>query len=556
MALIDGGGTRGRLVASRHDGYGYVYAARTGSYGAVEFVRTVSLPANALVDVFDVQVTAARATLVRANEVAQVRAGPSANSLIADGGQTLVVDFGTPRTVSIVAVPSGYGIFSIAGWNGAQFMPPLYRANIASMATPPYSLTVIPIPPSAPVTRVLLPSELRTERLQIEVVGPTDADELIAGFTLVLPDAPGDLELRIDGAAPAWTHPGPVQSGSTENLSDDGWTDDGRRTVHLGDALAALTGDPTANGEQSFELKLSSRAPGLLRIDDGPQSLRRIRRARFDGDTDTTVVFDAEGEATLPLSAPGLPPTTPILGVRLRAEADFTDQRTLPAVGPAAFKDVDLSLNPELAALLRLSSDCGLAELCALRLPLQAGGEGAEVKVVLWEAGDGGPVSPLPEATTEPLALDPAAAPEWVSLVFPKPVPLNGEAPWAAVLVTRGQATLGLAWSSGVGDPEDGRAIRLGPQSGPWSPLPLGLRSGALAGVRGRLRMRGLAPREAPLPAVSVAVAGAPGPATELSPGRGGTGATLAGGNTHALRLVAYGPGSITLRDVDIITAD
>ena len=86
----------------------YYYAGQVDTYGAVQHTSGITLPRNALVEVFDVLVTAARATAVRANVVAQVRAGPSSDPAISDNGLSVVVDFGTPRTVNAVSVPSPY----------------------------------------------------------------------------------------------------------------------------------------------------------------------------------------------------------------------------------------------------------------------------------------------------------------------------------------------------------------------------------------------------------------------------------------------------------------
>ena len=100
----------------------YYYAGQVDTYGAVQHTSGITLPRNALVEEFDVLVTAARATAVRANVVAQVRAGPSSDTAIGDNGLSVVVDFGTPRTVNAVSVPSPYKVATVKIWNGAQFV--------------------------------------------------------------------------------------------------------------------------------------------------------------------------------------------------------------------------------------------------------------------------------------------------------------------------------------------------------------------------------------------------------------------------------------------------
>jgi hypothetical protein len=133
----------------------YYYAGQADTYGAVQHTSGITLPRNALVEEFDALVTAARATAAKANVVAQVRAGPSSDTAIGDKGLSVVVDFGTPRTVSAVSVPSPYQIAAVKIWNGAQFVQPgLYRATLASSASPPHNLLVTPTnPTSTPVPR-------------------------------------------------------------------------------------------------------------------------------------------------------------------------------------------------------------------------------------------------------------------------------------------------------------------------------------------------------------------------------------------------------------------
>jgi hypothetical protein len=320
-----------------------------------------------------------------------------------------------------------------------------------------------------------------------------------------------------------------------------------------------LTGDSSADVERSFELKLTSRAPGLLKIEEGAAGVRRIRRARFDGRMVTIIAFEAEGELLLPLTAPGLPAAAAVLEVRLTAEAEFGAARTLPAVGPAPFPTVDLILDQDRAVLVRLAAGSGLAELTGIRLPLAGGSEGAEVRVVLWGNGADGPDAALPEATSDPVTLGATEQPEWISFVFAHPVTVaDADPPWVAVLVTRGTAILGLARSSGGADPLAAQPFRLGPHGGPWGLPPAGLRDGALASVRGRSRITGTAPKEAPLPPFLVEIVGAEVVASALDPGPNGLTTTVAGGSggEQKLRLTAHGPGTITLHDVDIITAD
>jgi hypothetical protein len=558
-ALVGGAGRAGGFgyQAEAFGDYTYYYAGQVDTYGAVQHTSGITLPRNALVEEFNALVTAARATAVRANVVAQVRAGPSSDTAIADNGLAVVVDFGTPRTVNAVSVPSPYKVATVKIWNGAQFvLPGIYRATVDG-------LIVTPANPTSTPARAVLPAEPRTERLLIEVASSTsDAGPLIEELSVALPDAPGDLELRINGGAPAWLHPGPVAPGPDTTRSDAAWNDKAERIVPLADALSALTGDPTASDDATFELRLTSRSPGLLKVEELSHQIKRIRRATFDGRATTTIGFDEEGAVDLALNVPGLPSDTTVFEIRLTMEGDFEKERILPPIGPDPFPSVDLRLDQERAVLIRLAANTGLAELTGLRLPLAAGDDGAELRVVLWSNAEPDvamPAAPMDDATSEPLVLDAGSADAFRTFSFEAPVALDAEIlPWAAILATRGQAILSVAQSTGDSDPLAVQIFRLGPHAGPWMLPPTGLRAGALAAVRARTRMIGTAPKEAQIAPVTAAVVGAGGGAVELFPARKPATVAISGGagGTATLRFVARAVGTLTLRDVDIVSAE
>ncbi|MGH6923618.1 MAG: hypothetical protein ACRED5_07745 [Propylenella sp.] len=550
-----------QIEAVTFDELTYYYFGQFDTYGAVQYAGGITLPRNAIIEEFDVLVTAARATAVRANEVAQVRTGASNESEIGSKGLSVAVDFGTPRTVSAVSVPSPYKIAKIRIWNGAQFVTNALYNALASSSTPNNPVITPPSSsPSSSATRAVLSAEPRTERLQIEIAGSSDAGPLVEELSLVLPDSPGDLELRINGGAPAWSHPGPVAPSEEATRSDSAWNEDSERIVHLKDALNALTGDPTASDDATFELKLTSRAPGLLKVEELSRDLRRIRRVSFDGRATTTIGFEEEGLVELALNAPGLPAGTTVYEIRLTMEGDFEEERILPPIGPERFETVDLKLDQERAVAIRLAANTGLAELTGLRLPLSAEDDGAEVRVVLWSNAENGadPDAPMENATSEPLVLDAGSEDAFRTFRLETPVPVKAEnMPWAAILVTRGRAVLSLAASSGDADPLAAQVLRLGPHAGPWTLLPAGLRSGALAVVRARARLIGTAAKETPIAPLTARVDGAAGGAVELFPARKPTALTIPGGTggTAKLSFVARAAGTITLRDVDIVSA-
>jgi hypothetical protein len=164
----------------------------------------------------------------------------------------------------------------------------------------------------------------------------------------------------------------------------------------------------------------------------------------------------------------------------------------------------------------------------------------------------------MESATSEPMVLDAGSGDAFCTFRFATPVVLDAEnMPWAAILATRGQAVLSLAGSSGDSDPLATQVLRLGPHAGPWTLLPAGLRTGALAAVRARARMIGTAAKEAPIAPLTAEVGGAAGGAVELFPARKPTTLKIPGGTggTATLRFVARAVGTLTLRDVDIVSA-
>jgi hypothetical protein len=522
--------------------------------GSTATTLELALPRNALVDSFKVQVQASRVNLVQAQQVAQVRSYSQASS------HELVIDFGTPRTVSSISLPAPLTVRRVHGWLGSQFNPS--SAASVSDADARSSITF---------------PELRTERLRV-LLSATPSPEQLAQVSLHLPEPPSGLAIAIDGAPPVWTHPDPVQPRQGVNQPDEaGWDQDSRRIVDLSAALAALTGDPLADeGSTTFVLKLTTAVPCTLALQQQGLATRRIRRVRFAEQTGTTLDFSEEGQRDLPLALPAPVGGTPrvVSQVQWVAEADLGPQRCVPPLGPdAAPGDAGLPLaqavvTPEVALITQLPPGSGIQALQALRWPLQALGDGAEARVVLWEAGPpdtgGLPAQPLANATSEPVTLAPAAAEAWVSFPFKKPpllpVSTDQPMPWAALVVSRGQLAFGLARAgSDTGPLVEALRLRRGPPNGPWKALPAPLQNAhQVLDARARLRLAGLAPKDAPLAPLTLGLVGSAA-SLELNPVLKGERASLAlgaglGTSQPVLRLTSRVAGRLTLRDIDVVS--
>ncbi|BDI04715.1 hypothetical protein [Sphaerotilus microaerophilus] len=530
--------------------------------GATSTTLELALPRNSLVDSFKVQVQARRVDLVQAQQVAQVRS--YSQTVGTTTHHELVIDFGTPRTVSSVSLPSPLTVRRVYGWLGSQFNP-----SSAASVSDVDARSSITFP------------ELRTERLRV-LLSATPSPAQLDQVLLHLPEPPSGLAIAIDGAPPVWTHPDPVQPRPDVSQPDEaGWDQDSRRIVDLSAALAALTGDPLADdGSTTFVLKLTTAVPCTLNLQQQALATRRIRRVRFAEQTTTTLDFPAEGRLDLPLALPAPTDVTPrvISQVHWVAEADLGPQRTVPPLGPdAAPGEAGLPLaqavvTPEVALITQLPPGSGIQTLQALRWPLQALGDGAEARVVLWEAGppDTGslPVQPLANATSEPVTLAPSDTEAWVSFPFKKPplLPTTTASttappmPWAALVVSRGQVAFGLAKAgSGAGALVDAMRLRRGPPNGPWKALPAPLQNASqVLDARARLRLAGLAPKDAPLAPLTLGLVDS-NASQELNPVPRGERASLAlgaglGASQPVLRLTSRVAGRLALRDVDVVS--
>jgi hypothetical protein len=536
--------------------------------GIVGATLEVVLPKNAVVRTYDVVVKALRASATVVQNVAQVRTQESTL------GTSAVVDFGTPRTVSAVRAPLGLQIVTVKAWTGAAFANTnVYSATVMSKITklPGQSQkteTVVDADPPSTDRTAIFASEVRTERLLVDMVGTANAGELGAGMAVVLPESPQGLELRIDGAQPVFTDPGPVSAGPDSALTDSTWNSSGERIVHLGGALAALTGDPAATGDVTFKVALTSRVPGVLglRLLPGGQDVHRIRRVLFGSDANKDLAFDAEGVTDVRLES--LPPNLTIEEVRFTASGTFPPERVLPPVGPDESGVAELVADATRALLVRLRKLTGLAELTGVRLPLRGGAGGGEAAIALWsnKAADiDEPLEAIPQAVTTPVTFGEAAGDSdvWTTFEFRQPVPIDStNPPWAALLVTRGELSCEAgAFVSGLPpDPLGENIVRRGPPTGPWRPLPAPFLTGStgLAAARGRVRMIGHAPKDAPLPPVKVELPGGTF-AAGVTPTAKGVQAVFhppapVAQADPTLRITHYAAGTLTIRDIDVVS--
>jgi hypothetical protein len=495
--------------------------------GSTTKTLEVTLRRNALVRAFDVVITAASATEVAAGVAGQIRTTSKG------GGKTsIVVDFGALRTVAAISLPQGLAAETVNAWIGTRFQ---FTASFG------------------PANRFAsLPSEIRTERIELIVTGSVDSSELATEMSFFMPDLPSGLELRIDDGPPVFTHPGPVQPTTDSALSDTDWNADASRVVHLADALAALTGDATRDEETTFTVKLTSNAPGFLDLEEHLRDLRYIRRASFDGAADTDVDFEAEGQTALRLNS--LPAGLVVNEVRFNATATVPATRVLPAVGPAASGVAEIRVTPDRAIIVRVDPGSPLGQLTGVRFPLCAVGSGAEARVVLWnnKADASQPVDPLPAGASQPQTLVASAEPQWTTFTFPQPVSIPPAGLWAALTVNRGAASVDFAAHDAT---TNHVAVMWGAPSGPWRSLPV-----ALAEQRGRLRLIGMPKKGTAIDPYRLSVGAGTGQGVTPNPKGVAAVVTLAQPVNQAgppeLTITSFVAARLKLRDVEVVSAN
>jgi hypothetical protein len=530
--------------------------------GISSFSLPVILAHNAVVRQYDVVVKAARASATLAANVAQMRVNDATSADLVENGLSVIIDFGTIRTVSAVQVDNpDLAIVRVTPWTGAGFAPsPVYYTTPSSVSL--RGQKPVATKPSDN-QNAILPSEIRTERLLVEILGKVSADTLAQQLAVILPEPPADLEIKINGGAPVWKSPGPALTGSETTLVEDRFNQDDERLVKLGDALAALTGDPLNSDTVTFNLELTTRVPGVIEVKPTTSVLRRIWRVKFGSDTERRLELASEGLIAIPFELPAPPQgqTRTIEEIRFTAIGSFGTERVLPPLGPDPGTITDLSLDSARAGLVRLALDGALAELTGVRLPLSIGAGGAEARVVLWSNRGGfeEPLDAMPGGTSEPVTLE-AGQESWVTFAFKKPVKLDPtNAPWAALIVVRGQVIWNLGQSNGS-DPLSNNVLRVGAPAGPWRPMPppfLAVGS-ALAGSRGRIRAVGNARKEKPLAPLLVSLSTSSTAATAVTPTAKGAVMVMKLDSAPAagaeLLVISHLAGTVTFRDIDVIS--
>lgn len=504
------------------------------------------------------------ASAVRADKTLLKYAGQVRNQEASSGLSIVIVDFGVLRTVSAVGLIAGTSNLEVAGvrtWNGTRFdLSPYPRRSSATTA------------PTAPSTEtVAVFGEVQTTKVELAFFGTgMSLEDISTQVWIRFPDAPSDLELRIDNGPPVWQAPGPAQAGI------GGWNDQSERTVDLAAAVAPLLGDPTNDAPVDLSLLLTSRVPGRLALQEQTSTtdIVYLARANLGVENRITLSFEEEGLDVASFVVPSW--VASVEEVRLTCSGKFDAERVIPAIGPelattlgASAIDASvafLALRPDRKACVRLPAGTGLSQLSGLRLPLRTDAEGAEVLIQLLAVAPETlePALPLDAQASTPVVLSANADDElWTTFRFPTPVELDvdPDAPppaWAVVVPTRGN----VYWSLGVFDAQETPNPLRRAGAGQWQTLPRRITDAENVG--GRVRMIGTAPKALPIAPLRVSAANnaefplTPAtkpavftwkPTTHLTPREVG------GQKLLDLTFTCYGSGTYNIDQVEIVAS-
>ncbi|HEU4727155.1 MAG TPA: hypothetical protein VFT22_04685 [Kofleriaceae bacterium] len=533
------------------------------------------LARNAVIRTLDVELTAAPADQTPL-AVALIRTNVIRGKLV-----SIVVDFGTLVTVSGIEVELGsedeIGVYRVHAWNGSAFAYPFHNTPLVASFVEPADGDFLPakLAPALPSTahRTVFATEVRTEKLQIEVVTSLPAGQLPEKLALHLPDAPSGLDLVTETGLRLFNQVATVVRVGTAELNDRDWNQDWKRLVHLAPLLAPLAGDPVAHDALPVTLTLSSRVPGVLEIVESTRDIAWLERLALGPDSARDLTFAEEGQLAFTLPVDSI--YKQVDSATLTAVGKPGPARVLPPIGPTPIPELDLVVTPELAMACRVPV-AGLASLTGVRLALAAGPEGAELKIVVLDDSAGAPGAPIPGAESAPLTLPAggaAVAAPWTTFELAKPLDLaRTPSPWIAILVSRGK----LAWSMGqYADPAAAAAVpvRRGPPSGPWIRLPsMFQRPDGFRDLQGnpfdltrlgaRIRAVGLAPANAPIAPYRFAITATDSPSIDaddgvaVTPTAKGVAISWAGPlaiSSHlTVQVVSFVADTLTLRNLDV----
>jgi len=523
--------------------------------GRSNAVLQIQLPANAIVDNYDLKITANRAAFVKAKEAADLRPASDPSTL------SVVVDFGVMRTVNAIKLPSGAAADSLKAWLGTKF-----DSRPIDLST---ARTVIQRDSRGSVRLYSFP-EIRTERLLVDL-GDIDAEDeqevlesVMDNMDLSLPELPAGLVLRINDGAPAWEHNASVQLATSNELNEDGWTEQGQRLVSITEALQEFGGDATNSGMLNLSLELTSNVPGKLAIEVAEKELRLLHRLSFDGREDLNLDFDEEGQRQFQLTPPqGV--ASGVSGVQLSFKGELDEERILPPLGPDSNGISELVLGNGRAACVRLDGIQELAEISAVRFPLETKSSSAEARVIIWEDQGGVPIKFMDDAVSEPETFN-GDGEQWVTFPFAETIPVDPATPvWAALIVSRGE----VVWKMAAGSADGSYPFRLGPPEGPWRALPAIFGAGTTLGtVGGRVRVAGYADEVSPLSPLLISIENGPedqavtlhDEALQLQLDIEPTETAAAGTGAQSdlqgklLSIVSRSVGTVTMSEINVIT--
>lgn len=322
---------------------------------------SLDLPAGGLLTKVEVEVLALAAGECLLNEAGEVRSSP-------DDTAKAVIDLKSMRSVS--GLDTSLTISAIVPWTGAGFASE--GPNISS-------------------DEVRF-AELATEKLLVTFVSAVDIEELGEQGKILLPDAPSDLVLSLNGKT-AWTHIGPVKlSASTKQAAKGRVHLDAEAKEALVNRLLDLFTAPSAHSGDEKALNRLLAEYGITLTDKEKAALptalnssgRLGKNLTAKGVETWLAALGVTWDSGTTVSAPSFRQTVDLtqmlqdeidggastVTLELRAALACRLQLTVPTLDALCGYDVDL---PAQALTLEIDRECA----STLSLPLRDGSDGS-----------------------------------------------------------------------------------------------------------------------------------------------------------------------------------
>ncbi|MFN2354433.1 MAG: hypothetical protein ABR512_07910 [Desulfopila sp.] len=318
-------------------------------------------------------------------------------------------------------------------------------------------------------------------------VNDLDIQDLTDKGTIILPDAPVDLVLSINGKT-AWTHIGPVKLSPADKQQSIGSISSSSFSESV--EITQLLQDEINAGASAIKIVLRAALSCRLQLTIPSPQYFLCHDVVFPAQA-LALEITEECRSTLSLPLPAASSSWLTRSISFTLEGKIGRSRFFPAVGPKALSLGELGLDSDHALAASLTEDIltKFKIIEGVRLPLQVEKGGAEITAFLHQDDDGKVGNSLADAAFKSLTIDETQEEKWVLLELSKPVDIQtGTDLWLEINVIRGKCW----WQLGDNSVASGGIVTLqrGIPGGPFSAFSLRL-NGQDPKLKGRLRLNG-----------------------------------------------------------------